>query len=79
MNNNVGIDHSRRDFLGKTAAVGVASLAPGVFLHQVAQAKPDEQSVTSEVRWGMLIDTNKCAKGCTSCVDACNEEHRRDV
>jgi molybdopterin-containing oxidoreductase family iron-sulfur binding subunit len=23
----------------------------------------------------MLIDTNKCAKGCTSCVDACNTEH----
>ena len=70
------IDHSRRDFLGKTAAIGAVSLAPGVFLHQVAQAKPDEQSVTSEVRWGMLIDTNKCAKGCTSCVDACNKEHR---
>ena len=23
----------------------------------------------------MLIDTDKCAKGCTDCVDACNEEH----
>ena len=69
------VNNSRRDFLSKSAIAGAVTLAPGVMLHQVAQAKPDEQSITSDVRWGMLIDTNKCAKGCTDCVDACIEEH----
>lgn len=31
--------------------------------------------VSSKNRWGMLIDTTKCATGCTDCVDACNEEN----
>ncbi|MCW8853510.1 MAG: 4Fe-4S dicluster domain-containing protein [Gammaproteobacteria bacterium] len=70
------INFSRRSFVGKTAtaAAGI-SIAPGVFLHQVANAKPADQAATSEVRWGMLINTNKCATGCTACVSACNEEN----
>ncbi|HEB83017.1 MAG TPA: 4Fe-4S dicluster domain-containing protein [Gammaproteobacteria bacterium] len=35
--------------------------------------RPLDQEVSDKNRWGMLIDTNKCARGCTSCVDACNE------
>ena len=70
------INFSRRVFVEKTATAAAAlSIAPGVFLHQVAQAKPADQAVTSDVRWGMLIDTNKCATGCTACVSACNEEN----
>ncbi|MCA1791301.1 MAG: 4Fe-4S dicluster domain-containing protein, partial [Thioalkalivibrio sp.] len=26
-------------------------------------------------RWGLLIDTSKCADGCTACVRACHEEN----
>ena len=37
--------------------------------------KADNESVSSKNRWGMLIDTAKCANGCTDCVDACNEEN----
>jgi len=69
------VNSSRRQFLGKAAIAGAVTIAPGILLHQVAQAKPDEQAVNNDTRWGMLIDTNKCAKGCTSCVDACNDEH----
>jgi molybdopterin-containing oxidoreductase family iron-sulfur binding subunit len=70
------INFSRRVFVEKTATtVAALSVAPGIFLHQVAQAKPADQAVTSDVRWGMLIDTNKCATGCTACVSACNEEN----
>jgi tetrathionate reductase subunit B len=69
------VDNSRRQFLTKAAVVGSITIAPGVFLHQTASAKPDDEAVTSQKRWGMLIDTNKCAKGCTDCVDACNNEH----
>jgi molybdopterin-containing oxidoreductase family iron-sulfur binding subunit len=67
---------SRRKFLGAgiATAAGV-SVAPGVSLVSVAQAKPVDQAVSSDKRWGMLIDTNKCAKGCNACVEACNTEN----
>jgi molybdopterin-containing oxidoreductase family iron-sulfur binding subunit len=69
------VNDSRRNFLAKAAVAGAITIAPGVFLHQSAIAKPDDQAVTNDTRWGLLIDTDKCAKGCTDCVDACNEEH----
>lgn len=67
---------SRREFLGTAlGAAGTLTIAPGVLLHQTAHAKPDDEAVTDEKRWGILIDTDKCGKGCTACVDACNDEH----
>lgn len=69
------VNDSRRSFLAKAAIAGTVTIAPGVLLHTAAIAKPDDEAVTSATRWGMLIDTDKCAKGCTDCVDACNEEH----
>jgi len=76
MSEESNIDIYRRRFLSGTAttAAGLA-LAPGVMLTEVANAKPADEAVTSEVRWGMLIDTNKCNEGCDDCVTACNEEH----
>jgi len=68
----------RREFLGKTVlAASAATVAPGVML-TVANAGSDE-GVTSETRWGMLIDTNKCADNCSACVDACNKENGIDL
>jgi len=73
------INSSRRDFLSKAAVAGTITIAPGVLLHKTANAststKADDEPVTSKNRWGMLIDTNTCANGCTACVDACNEEN----
>jgi len=51
------------------------AVVPGVMLHEIAHAKPAEDAVSSDVRWGMLIDSNKCAEGCNDCVQACNDEH----
>ena len=67
-------DLARREFLSKStkAAAGV-SLASGVMLYSVAQAKPAEEPVSSDVRWGMLVDTNKCSNGCDACVTACEQ------
>lgn len=67
-------DQSRRRFIAGTAAAASITIAPGVLL-STAHAKPADEAVTDKVRWGMLIDTNKCAKGCNDCVSACNEEH----
>ena len=72
---NDTVDNSRRKFLSSAAIVGSVTIAPGILLNQVANAKPADEPVTNKVRWGLLIDTNKCNKGCTDCVDACNEEH----
>jgi len=72
---------SRRGFLG-VAAVGLAGavIAPGIHLIEIAQAASPETvapspGASSKVRWGMLIDSSKCASGCTDCVTACNTEN----
>ena len=70
------VNFSRRSFFEKTATtVAGLSIAPGVFLSQVAHAKPIDESVSIEKRWGMLIDTAKCGSGCSDCVTACHQEN----
>ena len=76
MSDQSNFDQYRRRFLGGSAAAAAGlALAPGVLLHQVGHAKPADKAVSGEVRWGMLIDSNKCAEGCNDCVQACNDEH----
>ena len=75
MNSTNKIDQYRRRLLGgSAAAVAGLTLAPGLLLNTV-QAKPVTDSVSSKNRWGLLIDTTKCADGCSDCVTACNDEH----
>lgn len=71
-----GTNLDRRDFLTKST-VGFAGLAiaPGMMLFDLAHAQPRSEAVTNKVRWGMLIDNNKCASGCNDCVTACNTEN----
>ena len=69
------VDTSRRSFLGKTAAAAGLTIAPGIMLYEVAQARPATEAASSKVRWGMLIDSTKCADGCNDCVTACQDEH----
>ena len=63
-------DQERRGFLATAAAAlaGVA-IAPGVRLIEIAGARAPEEAASAKVRWGMLIDTAKCATGCTECGD----------
>lgn len=76
IDNKDGVSISRRSFVEKSATTAAAlTIAPGIFLHQAAEAKPKDQAVTSSVRWGMLIDTSKCESGCNACVTACNTEN----
>jgi len=75
MSEESGIDVYRRRFLSGTATAAALAAVPGVFLHELGHAKPADAVVTGAVRWGMLIDSNKCADGCDDCVTACNEEN----
>ena len=71
---NAGL--SRRGFLAISAAtLGGVLLAPGVRLIEIAGARAPEQPVSGKVRWGLLIDTNKCPPGCDDCVKACATEN----
>jgi tetrathionate reductase subunit B len=69
-------DHGRRAFFGRAAAtLAGLTLAPGATLFTLARAKPADDAVTSNVRWGILVDSSKCADGCDACVSACADEH----
>jgi molybdopterin-containing oxidoreductase family iron-sulfur binding subunit len=66
----------RRGFLGVAAAgIGGVMLAPGIQLIEIAQAATPSAGASPQVRWGMLIDSTKCASGCNDCVTACNTEN----
>jgi len=62
---------ARRKFLAGLGAMSTLALAPGVTLVAPAQA----EGVTSDVRWGLLIDVNKCQTDCDKCVGACATEN----
>ena len=70
------VDTRRREFLGGAAsAIAGLAIAPGIFLYDYAAAKAPGEAASAKVRWGMLIDTTRCASGCRDCVDACNREN----
>ncbi|MDH5547524.1 MAG: 4Fe-4S dicluster domain-containing protein [Gammaproteobacteria bacterium] len=65
----------RRRFLAVSAAAAGVTLAPGVMMFEVAQARSPSEAASRDVRWGMLIDSNKCKTGCDDCVSACAKEN----
>jgi len=73
------VDVGRRKVLGVTVGVASVAVAPGVLLHTLAVAEPRSKPVTDDERWGMLIDSSKCAEGCDACVTACNKENGLDL
>jgi molybdopterin-containing oxidoreductase family iron-sulfur binding subunit len=70
------VSGGRRAFLAASAAaLGGIALAPGVRLIELAAARAPEEAASGKVRWGLLIDTTKCASGCDACVKACATEN----
>ncbi|MCX7893454.1 MAG: 4Fe-4S dicluster domain-containing protein [Burkholderiales bacterium] len=69
-------DPGRRAFLGTAAAaLAGAAIAPGIRLVELAAARSPEEAASAKVRWGLLVDANRCASGCTACVTACRTEN----
>lgn len=69
----------RREFLkigGVTAVGSVAgSMAPAIA--SIAAHGDDEKTTRASAsrQWGMLVDVDKCEKGCDACMTACREEN----
>jgi molybdopterin-containing oxidoreductase family iron-sulfur binding subunit len=75
-----GFDPTRRRFLSTVAAAAGVTLAPGVMLYGIikpstAKAKLLDAAASGDVRWGMLIDLNRCPDDCNECVSACAKEN----
>jgi tetrathionate reductase subunit B len=68
-------DVSRRGFFMRVAAVATVPLAAGTMVVALTRAGNADEAVTDASRWGLFIDTTKCATGCDACVRGCNEEH----
>ncbi|MCX8005287.1 MAG: 4Fe-4S ferredoxin, partial [Burkholderiaceae bacterium] len=63
--------------IGAAAALGGVAIAPGVRLIEVGRAATG-QPVSSKVRWGLLVDANRCRADCNECVLACQRENSRE-
>ncbi len=71
-----GFDFQRRRFLSAAAAAAGVVLAPGVTLYGIgAAAREPDDPASPAVRWGLLIDVDRCGDGCDACIAACNEEN----
>ncbi|WP_198263360.1 sulfate reduction electron transfer complex DsrMKJOP subunit DsrO [sulfur-oxidizing endosymbiont of Gigantopelta aegis] len=69
------VTSSRRNFIFGTVAAAGATIAPGMMLYQTANAARSlDKPASSNVRWGMLVDTTKDVDW-NKCVEACNKEH----
>jgi len=67
---------ARRRFLQGLGTLGLTLVSGSAVLPGNTQATVKEiKGVSDAHRWGLLIDTSKCASGCDACVRGCNEEH----
>lgn len=64
---------SRRKFMAGAAAVASVTLAPGITL--TAFGGDGRPASAGGVRWGLLVDVNKCSSDCDACVTACSDEN----
>ena len=69
----------RRAFLRGAGAFASTLLAPGVTLYafgaRASEARAPGVPASAKIRWALLIDLNKCPKGCDVCVTACRNEN----
>ena len=61
------VDAGRHQVLGGTLVGSAAALAPGVIRWGLSAAKSSKKPANTINRWGLMIDTVQCAKGCDAC------------
>jgi len=71
---SAGGQQRRRLLAGLACTTGLFTTG-SLSLVELAKAKSDDEAVSSLTRWGLLIDTEKCATDCDACVTACRTEH----
>lgn len=65
---------ARRRFLQRVGVLGVSAAVAPALLSAEATVTP-LSGASDQRRWGLLIDSTKCASGCDACVRGCHEEH----
>lgn len=67
----------RRSFLktGALMSAGIAGACGLPLLTALRTSAASEGARARGVRWGMVIELDRCPAGCTACVDACRAEH----
>ncbi len=68
----------RRNFIkitGGTLATGASCAYAFRFLTASTTGRESAVGHLAGVKWGMLINLNKCQDGCTACLDACRQEN----
>ena len=65
---------SRRDFLKDAASAAFVSSLPLSAFVVLTTDEAKAAVANATVRWGFLVDTNKCT-GCGMCVKACKNEN----
>jgi tetrathionate reductase subunit B len=71
----MSVDQARRKFLWEAAALTGIALAPGITLYDLAHGRAPEAAAPGSVRWGLLVDMNRCQTDCDACVRACDTEN----
>jgi len=67
---------ARRRFLKGIGVLGATAIAAPALLPTDSNGQVTTlKGATDKHRWGLLIDSTKCASGCDACVRGCNEEH----
>jgi len=66
---------ARRRFLQRLGVLGMAAAAPALLPSQSKGQLTELKGASDKHRWGLLIDSSKCAAGCDACVRGCHEEH----
>jgi len=74
--NQSNAQSARRRFLQRLGVLGVATVAAPALLPTDSNGQITTlKGVSDKQRWGLLIDSSKCAAGCDACVRGCNDEH----
>ena len=71
---------SRRNFLNRAVAAAAAAVpGSGLLLIELARARAPDEAASSRQRWGLLIDVDQCANGCTACAEACKKQDHEAI